>query len=112
MATEISGDNMKKYGIYVAIERDVHNAFLIREYCALKDAVKEAYRLSRSRYQDKKVNFTTTFIVGNNTGISLNMFSFHEYIRYSVVKCMEVRRLEISGGRKGYQTAFLVKGGV
>lgn len=105
------GDNMKKYGVYAAIEVGMNNAFLIREYCELKRAVKEAYRLSRFRYQDKKANFTTTFIVGNNTGISLNMLSFHEYIRYSVVKCMEVRWLEISGGQNAYQNAFLVKVG-
>lgn len=41
---------MKKYGVYSAYSGTKRGALLIREYSELKDAVKEAYRLSRCRY--------------------------------------------------------------
>lgn len=105
---------MKKYGVYVACIGSKNGARLIREYNTLKDAVKEAYRLSRCRYH-YTAQLTDTFIVASNTGITLNN-SGQEYIRYFVERYRVFDRtiaiLEIVGGVTGVKRTFTVKDGI
>ena len=75
---------MKKYGIYYTHSGNTNKAFLIREYSTLKEAVIEAFRLSRWRYRRYSSIFTDMFIVGDNTGIALNTSIGHVYITYYV----------------------------
>lgn len=71
---------MKKYGVYAYVEGSNNAPWLIREFDGLKDANREAYRLAR--YNFRNAVFSTEFIVGNNTGITLNLLEFNESIRY------------------------------
>lgn len=107
---------MKKYGVYAACSNGKNEAFLIREYSSLKDAVTEAFRLSRCRYHHRSVQLIDTFIAGDNTGITLNRKAAYEYIRYSVEHCIIFDDvfgfLEISGGQAGVRHTFLVKAGI
>ena len=75
---------MKKYGIYFTHSGNTNKAFLIREYSTLKEAVIEAFRLSRWRYRRCISIFTDMFIIGDNTGIALNTSIGHVYITYYV----------------------------
>lgn len=106
---------MKKYGIYVAYSSSENGAWLIREYSELKDAVKEAYRLSRCRYH-YRAQLADTFIVASNTGITLNLTVGKEYVRYFVERYIifddTVGFLEISGGQAGVKRTFMVKAGI
>lgn len=73
---------MKKYGIYAHVKGSNIVPVLIRESDTLKAAAREAYRLARCNY--RKVNFAYEFIVGNNTGVTLNQFVFNEAVRYII----------------------------
>lgn len=77
-------NNMKKYGIYYTHSGSTNKAFLTRECSTLKEAVIEAFRLSRWRYRRCSSFFTDMFIVGDNTGIALNTSIGHVYITYYV----------------------------
>ena len=107
---------MKKYGVYSACSGGKNGAWLIREYSTLKGAVIEAFRLSRYRYHHRSVQLTDTFIVADNTGITLNQKIAHEYLRYSIEQCIifddVIGFLEISGGQTGVKHTFLVKAGI
>lgn len=106
---------MKKYGVYTACSNSKNGAWLIREYSSLKDAVIEAFRLSRCRYHYISAQLTDNFIVADNVGITLNQKIAHEYVRYSVEHCIifddVIGFLEISGGQTGVRHTFLVKAG-
>lgn len=78
---------------------------LIREYDTLKDANKEAYRLARCGF--RYTTFSEEFIVGNNTGITLNLSSFNECVRYSMFKYKEIACI----GVFSKQNSFLIKVG-
>lgn len=77
-------DNMKKYGIYVACDDIKSCAWLAREYSVLRDAVTEAFRLSRCRRNQPDSRFADIFIVGDNTGIVLDTNAGRTYITYYV----------------------------
>lgn len=107
---------MKKYGVYTACSGSKNGgALLIREHSELKDAVKEAYRLSRSRYR-YRAQISDTFIVASNTGVTLNLTAGKEYVRYSVERYAifddMVGFIEISGGQIGVKHTFMVKAGI
>lgn len=106
---------MKKYGVYTACSGSKNDAWLIREYNTLKEAVKEAYRLSRCRYH-YTAQLTDIFIVASNTGITLNLIAGQEYVRYFVERYRVFDRtiaiLEISGGQTGVKRTFIVKEGI
>jgi hypothetical protein len=106
---------MKKYGVYSAYSGTKMGALLIREYSELKDAVKEAYRLSRCRYH-YRAQRADTFIVASNTGITLNLTVGKEYVRYFVERYIifddTVGFLEIYGGQTGVKRTFMVKAGI
>lgn len=106
---------MKQYGVYVACSGSKNGALLIREYNALKDAVKEAYRLSRCRYH-YRTQLADIFIVASNTGITLNLTTGREYVRYVVERYIvfddTVGFLKISGGQIGIKHTFMVKAGI
>ena len=74
---------MKKYGIYAACGSQ-NCAWLMRERSTLKDAVKEAYQISRNRYNESTSRFADTFIVGDNTGIVFDTNIGRIYITYCV----------------------------
>lgn len=105
----------KKYGVYTACSGSKNGAWLIREYSELKDAVKEAYRLSRCRYH-YRAQLADTFIVASNTGITLNLAVGREYVRYFVERYgifdRTIATLEISGGVIGAERTFMLKGGI
>lgn len=75
---------MKKYCIYYTHSGSTNKAFLTRECSTLKEAVIEAFSLSRRRYRRSSSFFTDMFIVGDNTGITLNISIGHVYIIYYV----------------------------
>lgn len=106
---------MKKYGVYAVCSGSKNGAWLIREYNTLKDAVKEAYRLSRCRYH-YTAQLTDIFIAASNTGITLNLTAGQEYVRYFVERYRVFDRmiaiLEISGGVTGVKCTFTVKEGI
>ena len=77
---------MKKYGVYAHLKESKMAPWFIREYDTLKDAVREAYRLARCYYRNTR--YSDEFIVGNNTGITLNPLAFNECIRYSIDQCI------------------------
>ena len=56
----------------------------MRECSTLKDAVKEAYQISRNRYNESTSRFADTFIVGDNTGIVFDANIGRIYITYCV----------------------------
>ena len=106
---------MKKYGVYTACSGSKNGAWLIREYSELKDAVKEAYRLSRCRYH-YTAQLTDIFIVASNTGITLNLTAGQEYVRYLVERYRVFDRtiaiIEVFGGATGRERGFMVKEGM
>lgn len=106
---------MKKYGVYTVCSGSKNGAWLIREYDRLKDAVKEAYRLSRCRYH-YTAQLADIFIVASNTGITLNLTAGQEYVRYFVERYRVFDRtiaiLEISGGVTGVKCTCTVKEGI
>ena len=106
---------MKKYGVYVLHSGSKDEAWLTREYSELKDAVKEAYRLSRCRYH-YRAQLADTFIVTSNTGVNLNLTAGKEYVRYFVGRFIifddTVGFIEISGGQTGVKRTFIVKEGI
>lgn len=73
---------MKKYAVYEHVEGNKRSPWLLREFDTLKDANREAYRLARCNFRNEE--FSCEFIVGNNTGMTLNLSLFNEYIRYSI----------------------------
>lgn len=73
---------MKKYGVYAHVKGSNMSPWLIREFDVLKDANREAYRLARCDFRNALVS--TTFIVGSNTGITLNLLEFNESVRYLI----------------------------
>lgn len=75
---------MKKYGVYASHSGSKNGAWLIRECSELKDAVREAFRLSRCRYHHGVTQATDTFIVGDNTGIVFDTNIGRIYITYCV----------------------------
>lgn len=105
----------KKYGVYAECSGSKNGARSIRKYNTLKEAVKEAYRLSRRRYY-YTTQLTDTFIVARNTGITLNLTAGQEYVRYSVMRYGIFDRtiviLEISGGVTGVKRKFTLKEGI
>lgn len=107
---------MKKYGVYVSHSGSKNGAWLIREYSEFKDAVREAFRLSRCRYHHKVIRLAETFIVGDNTGVTLNLQIGREYIRYSVEQYILfddiIGFMHISGGCNGIKHEFITKVGV
>ena len=106
---------MKKYGVYAAWSGSKNGAWLIREYNTLKDAVKEAYRLSRCKYH-YTAQLMDIFIVASNTGITLNLTVGREYVRYFVERYIifddMIGFLEISGGQTGVKRTFMAKTGI
>lgn len=107
---------MKKYGVYASHSGSKNGAWLIREYSELKDAVREALRLSRCRYNHRVTQATDTFIVGDNTGITLNLQIGREYVRYLVEQYIlfddMIGFISISGGCNGIKHEFITKVGV
>lgn len=105
----------KKYGVYTACSGSKNGEWLIREYNTLKDAVKEAYRLSRCRYH-YRAQLADAFIVASNTGVALNLTSGREYVRYFVERYIvfdsTIGFLEIYGGVTGVKRSFIVKEGI
>lgn len=106
---------MKKYGVYATCIGSKNGALLVREYRTLKDAIKEAYRLSRCRYH-YRAQLADIFIVASNTGIALNLTVGQEYVRYFVktyiVSDDTIGSIEILGGQTGIKRTFIVKAGI
>lgn len=107
---------MKKYGIYAGCSGSNNGVRLIQEHNTLKEAAREAFRLSRCRYHHSDIYLADIFIVCDNTATILNWKVTGEYIiRYSVEQCIffdnVIGFLEISGGQMGTKHTFLVKAG-
>lgn len=104
---------MKKYGVYAVCRGSKKMARLIRRYSTLKEAVREAFRLSRRCYHQPGTQ-ENVFIVGDDTGITLSL-SGNKYIWYSVyhykVFDFAVGVLEMSINKNCVQNNFILKEG-
>lgn len=104
---------MKQYGVYAVCRGSKKGARLIRKYSKLKDAVRDAFRLSRCCYHQVGAQ-ENVFIVGDSTDVTLSL-SGKEYIRYSVyhykVFDFAVGVLEMSINKNCVQNDFILKEG-
>lgn len=107
---------MKKYGIYYTFSGSTNKSFLTRECSTLKEAVIEAFSISRWRYRRCSSFFTDMVIVGDNTGIALNTSIGHVYITY-YVECEKLfdeisSRITAIAEHKGGKSVCIVKEGI
>lgn len=88
----------------------------MRECSTLKDAVKEAYQISRNRYNESTSQFADTFIIGDNTGIVFDANVGRRYITYCVdyftVFDNVVGRIIMIGDQNRSKNSWVVKVGI
>ena len=95
---------MKKYAVY-CLDNKSDKFFLSREFDALKEAVKEAYRMARCAfYNQKYLNDSIEFAAGINVGINVSYYKYKALVRF--VKGTHITRgdriawINIYNGRK------------
>ena len=73
---------MKKYSVY-CLDNKSDKFFLSREFDTLKEAVKEAYRLARCSFHNRKyLNDSVEFAVGINVGIKVSYYKYKALVRF------------------------------
>lgn len=83
---------MKKYAVY-SLDNKSDNFFLSREFDTLTESVKEAYRMARYSFHNRKyANGSIEFAVGINVGVKVSYYKYKALIRF-----VQVNYFTISG---------------